>query len=137
MIRLLVISILFVPLSLHAQKQKYECPDYYEGVFTYKDTLEDYIIIRTMTEQIEINTKKKEVSVAEVEWIQECNYDLTFRSLPRGYKFLEGKTLRCFINDMFYDGYSYTARMKGVVTKAVLVCYEGEVPDYSKWDGAE
>ena len=128
--------LLMLPICAVAQDEP-QCTDFVEGTFVYKDTLQEFIIIRTGDEHSEINTDKKAVSVATVDWVKDCQYNLEFRSMPKGYKFMHGKTLKVFITDVFEDGYSYTSRIKGVVTKWTLVRYDGEIPDYSKWDGAE
>lgn len=133
-----MISLVFCAASLSGMSQAGEdCKLFHEGTFVYQDTLEGVYVIRTASQQIEIDENDKTVSIAAVEWMQDCNYDLTFTNLPKGDKFLHGKTLRCFINEVYEDGYLYTARMKGVATQAVLVRYDGEVPDYSKFDGVD
>lgn len=135
--RYVVPIILLLPILSIAQEEQVECTEFHEGVFVYQDTLEEFIVVRTETEQFEVNTEKKEVTVADVEWTTNCNYTLEFKSMPSGYKFLHGKTLKVFINDTFEGGYTYTSRLKGVVSKWTLITYDGEVPDYSNWSGAK
>jgi hypothetical protein len=94
---------------LNCTAQSKDCTRFKTGTFKYADPeLKDWIVTRTDTVQIEKNSKTGRTLIGKVEWVSDCEYDLTFIDVNSPNKEILGKKVNVNIlntNKNSYESY--------------------------------
>jgi len=74
-----LLLLLLLLLNFYGYSQEKKCSDYKIGSFTYSNPLyKNWKVIRTQTEQLEIDEENKIKLQALVNWVSDCEYNLTY-----------------------------------------------------------
>ncbi|RFC54580.1 hypothetical protein [Brumimicrobium aurantiacum] len=106
-------------LSILACSNKKTCSDFHEGKFGFTDPdLAHIEITRESGSQIEVNTKTNMEAHTEINWINDCSYELTYvdiKNAPKEFDFMIGKKIKGEIIEM--NGNNFTCEVITESTK--------------------
>lgn len=118
-----LVILLFCSFSLIVSGQKATCGSFKTGEFKYVNANnDDWIIKRTLTEQIETNSKTGLIVHNTINWISDCKFTLTCTkvSMPQ-YNHAIGKVFTIKITKVSSKGYSCILMKNEVVANNLFL----------------
>lgn len=114
----LTTTLLIFFLSLNTYSQETDCSNFRIGTFRYcHPDFKNWKVVRTKTKQTETDTQNKIVIESTIEWISECEYELTYTSInePESNSMIGEKIKVTIIKSFKNKIYCHTSSVHGEI----------------------